>query len=43
MPAEVAAPRGPGSSSGFTRIYVTVVAVEVVVLAVLYWMGRHFA
>jgi hypothetical protein len=34
---------GPSREADFTRTYVLVVVVEIVVIAALYWFSRHFA
>ena len=33
----------PGPDRAFTRTYVLVVIIEIVVVAALYWFGRHFS
>ncbi len=42
MPGPEGAP-GQSHEADFTRTYVLVVIVEVVVVAALYWFGRHFS
>jgi hypothetical protein len=36
-------PPAPDAGSALTAAYVRVLVIEVVVLGVLFWLGRHFA
>jgi hypothetical protein len=43
MPGPDRALPGQQKETDFTRTYVLVVIIEVVVVAALYWFGRHFS
>lgn len=43
MPDETPAVGAEPSSPELTRSYARVLIIEVLVLAALYWLGRHFA
>lgn len=37
------APAAHGPETDFSRTYILVVAIELAVIAALYWFGRHFS
>jgi hypothetical protein len=43
MPGPGRALPGPHEEADFTRTYVLVVVIEILVVAALYWFGRHYS
>lgn len=43
MPGPDRALPGPPPEADFTRTYVLVVIIEILVIGALYWFGRHFS
>ena len=43
MPMRDGTSRAPDTGSDLSSVYIRVLVIEVLVLAVLFWVGRHFA